>query len=104
MTKRSFSTDFKREAASLVLDQNYSVSEACTTMGVGRTAIRRWLDQLCHERAGNTPKSKSMTPEQQRIQELEAHIRELKSKYDTLIKALVIMITDLQGRQVWLPD
>ncbi|MCZ4320413.1 transposase, partial [Pseudomonas anguilliseptica] len=28
MTRRSFSTDFKLEAASLVLDQGYSIPEA----------------------------------------------------------------------------
>lgn len=33
MARRSFSTDFKHEAAALVLDQNYNVTEACAAMG-----------------------------------------------------------------------
>lgn len=40
--RRSFSTEFRREAASLVLDQGYSVAEACRSLDVGETALRRW--------------------------------------------------------------
>ena len=71
MTRKSYTTDFKREAASLVLDQGYSVRTACEAMDVGHTAMRRWVNQLRQEREGITPeKSKALTPEQQRIQEL----------------------------------
>ena len=52
MTRRSFSTDFKLEAAGLVLDQGYSIPEACKSMGVGPTALRRWVEQLRSERGG----------------------------------------------------
>ncbi|NRH27170.1 transposase, partial [Pseudomonas sp. MS19] len=48
MTKqrRTFSPEFKREAADLVLSQNYSVMEASRSLGIGETALRRWIDQL----------------------------------------------------------
>ncbi|WP_284450781.1 transposase, partial [Methylophaga thalassica] len=48
MTKqrRSFTPEFKLEAASLVVDQNYSVSEACKALDVGESALRRWVKQL----------------------------------------------------------
>lgn len=98
MARRSFSTAFKREAASLVLDQNYSVTEACTAMGVGPTAMRRWVEQLRQERAGNTPKSKAMTPEQQRIQELEARIRKIERENDILKKATALLMSDSLDR------
>lgn len=98
MARRSFSPAFKREAASLVLDQNYSVTEACTAMGVGPTAMRRWVEQLQQERAGNTPKSKAMTPEQQRIQELEARIRKIERENDILKKATALLMSDSLDR------
>ena len=48
-------------------------------MGVGPTALRRWVEQLRAERSGKTPeKSKAMTVDQQRIQELEATIRRIE--------------------------
>ncbi|MFA0926897.1 IS3 family transposase [Pseudomonas syringae pv. tagetis] len=80
MTKqrRSFSAEFKREAAGLVLDQGYSHIEASRSLGVVESALRRWVNQLQQERTGVTPQSKALTPEQQKIQELEARIARLE--------------------------
>nr|WP_321460891.1 IS3 family transposase [uncultured Vibrio sp.] len=76
--RRTFSAEFKMDAASLVLDQGYSVPEAARSMNVGETALRRWVDQLKIERGGTTPTAKALTPEQQKIQELEARISRLE--------------------------
>ncbi|WP_417535484.1 IS3 family transposase, partial [Methylophaga sp.] len=82
MTKqrRSFTPEFKLEAASLVVDQNYSIPEACRALDVGASAMRRWVKQLEAERGGVTPASKALTPEQQRIKELEARIKRLEQE------------------------
>lgn len=76
--RRTFSAEFKREAAALVLDQGYSHIEACRSLGVVDSVLRRWVKQLEAERQGVTPKSKALTPEQQKIQELEARINRLE--------------------------
>jgi len=96
MTKqrRTYSTEFKHEAASLVLDQGYSVSEASKSLGVGETALRRWVDQLKYERGGFTPEAKALTPEQQRIQELEARINRLEREKAILKKATALLMSD----------
>ncbi|UVM55431.1 IS3 family transposase [Pseudomonas sp. B21-012] len=80
MTKqrRSFTPEFKREAASLVLDQGYSHIEAARSLGLVESALRRWVNQHQEERNGVTPTSKALTPEQQKIQELEARINRLE--------------------------
>ena len=67
MTKKrsSYSTEFKNEAASLVVDKKYTITEACNAMDVGYTAMRRWVKQLKSERAGTTPTAKAFTDEQQ---------------------------------------
>jgi len=44
-----------REAADLVLKQNYSYIEASRSLGVGESALRRWVDQVQQERQGVTP-------------------------------------------------
>jgi len=44
--RHSFSTEFKHEAACQVLDQGYSVAEACRSLNAGETALRRWVNQL----------------------------------------------------------
>ncbi|MCA8048273.1 transposase, partial [Burkholderia arboris] len=43
MTKqrRSFSPEFKQQAACLVLDQGYSYTEASRSVGVGESVLRR---------------------------------------------------------------
>ncbi|END0093287.1 IS3 family transposase [Pseudomonas aeruginosa] len=76
--RRTFSAEFKREAAALVLDQGYSHIDACRSLGMVDSALRRWVKQLEAERQGVTPKSKALTPEQQKIQELEARINRLE--------------------------
>ena len=58
--RRSFSTEFKQEAASLVLDQGYSVPQASRSLDVGETALRRWVDQLRAE-DGNPKKDKGFS-------------------------------------------
>ncbi len=64
--RRTFSAEFKREAAALVLDQGYS----------------------------HIPKSKALTPEQQKIQELEARINRLEREKAILKKATALLMSD----------
>lgn len=64
-----------------MLSQNYSVIEASRSLGIGETALRRWIDQLQQERTGITQKSKALTPEQQKIQELEARVNRLERPF-----------------------
>ena len=92
--RRSFSAEFKLEAASLVLDQNYSFSEASRSLNIGETVLRRWVKQLEDERNGTTPSSKALTPEQQKIQELEARINRLEREKAILKKATALLMSE----------
>ncbi len=96
MTKqrRTFSPEFKREAADLVLKQNYSFTEASRSLSVGESALRPWVDQLQRERTGVTPQSKALTPEQQKIQELEARIARLEREKSILKKATALLMSE----------
>jgi len=85
--RRSFTPEFKQEAACLVLSQGYTVTEASRSLDVGENALRRWVKQLSEERADVTPKSKALTPEQQRIQELKARCERLEREKSILKKA-----------------
>ena len=92
--RRSFSQEFKLEAAQLVLDQGYSVPEASKALGVGESAVRRWVKQLRDERGGTTPSSKALTAEQQKIQELEARVNRLEREKSILKKATALLMSD----------
>ena len=96
MTKqrRTFSAEFKHEAADLVLKQNCSFIEASPSLSVSESVLRRWVDQLQQERTGVTPQSKALTPEQQKIQELEARIARLEREKSILKKATALLMPE----------
>jgi len=96
MTKkrRSFTAEFKLEAAQLVTLQGYSVAEASRSLGVSDVLLGRWVRQLKQENAGITPKSKALTPEQQRIKELEARIDRLEREKVILKKATALLMAE----------
>ena len=59
-TRRTFSPEFKLEAAQLVVDQGYSVVEAAKAMNVSKSAMDKWVRQLKQERQGITPKARRL--------------------------------------------
>ena len=96
MTKKNrptYSTEFKHEAASLVLDKNYSITEATRAMGVSNSALNRWVKQLESERAGKTPNSKAFTEDQRKVQELEARLKQIEWENDILKKATALLMS-----------
>jgi len=93
--KRTFTQEFKREAANLVVTEKYSIADACKAMGVSSSAMRKWVKQLEQEKSGTTPLAKAITPEQQEIQALKARIKRLEMETDILKKATALFGTDL---------
>lgn len=92
--RRTFSKEFKLEAACLILNQGYSLQEACRSSDVGETALRHWVQQLELERNGETPNAKALTPEQQKILELEARINRLEREKSILKKATALLMSE----------
>lgn len=81
-----------------MLRDGYSIAEACRSLDIGETALRRWIDQLEGERLGVTPKAKAFTDEQRRIQELEAQVRRLEQEKSILKKATALLMSDEMNR------
>ncbi len=93
--RRSFTPEFKLEAVSLVTEKGYSVTEACAALGIGPTALRRWIKQYQLEQDGITPAgAHALTPEQRQIQELQKRIQRLELEKDILKKATALLMTD----------
>lgn len=93
-TRRTFSPEFKLEAAKLVVDQGYTVRAACDAVGVGKSTMEYWVRQLRQERQGETPKASAITPEQRRIQELEKQLRRVEEEKEILKKATALLMSD----------
>ncbi|PPC75454.1 hypothetical protein C4K68_20480 [Pokkaliibacter plantistimulans] len=97
MSKRrqSFTPEFKLEAVALVTEIGYSVTEACQALGVGPTALRRWIKQVEHEQNGVVLSgSQALTPEQRQIQELQKRIQRLEMEKEILKKATALLMSD----------
>jgi transposase len=92
--RRTFSPEFKLEAAQLVVDQGYAVRAACDAVGVGKSTMEYWVRQLRQERQGETPKATALTPEQRRIQELEKQLRRVEEEKEILKKATALLMSD----------
>jgi len=91
--RRSFSREFKREAAGMVLDQGFSYREVCRQLDLRETGLRRWVEQLQFERDGGVPKE-ALTDEQKKIQELESRIHRLEREKAILKKATALLVSD----------
>jgi len=92
--KRTFSSDYKVAAVKLVTEQGYSVAQACLELGIGETALRRWIKQVQAEKQGYVlPGTKPLSPEQQRIRELEQRIKILEEDKEILKKATAIFMS-----------
>ncbi len=93
--RQSFTPEFKLEAVSLVNQKGYSISEACQALGIGPTALRRWIQQFEQEQHCITPVgSKALTAEQRQIQELQKRIQRLELEKDILKKVTALLMTD----------
>ena len=81
MMRKSYSSEFKLNAVSMVLDQNLPVPEICASLDIGPTALRRWVEQVRKERTGSTMLgTKAITADHKRIQELQALLRQKDRK------------------------
>ena len=97
MPRKSYPPEFKQETASLVLDQGYSRKAAAEAMGVGYTALDRWVRQLRQERSGETPeKGRAITDTQRQIQALKAQIKRLEREKTILKKATALLMDSCQ--------
>ena len=87
--RRNFDPSFKLEVVKMIKEQGLSVQHVCQSMSIGPTAVRRWLEQYDAEQSGQPGIGKPLTPEQQRIRQLEQENRQLRGDVDILKKASV---------------
>ena len=97
MTKqrKQFDTNLKLEVVRMIKEQGLSVQNVSQTMDIGPTAIRRWVAQYSAEQNGQPGIGKPLTPEQQRIRQLEKENRQLKDDVNILKKASAFFAREL---------
>jgi transposase len=85
--RRSFDTAYKLQVVKMIQEQGLRVTQVCQELKLGETAVRRWLKQVQSEQSGQPGIGKPLTPDQQRIRQLEQENRQLRSDNELLKKA-----------------
>ena len=93
--RREFDASFKLEVVRMVKDQGLSVGDVCRSMDLGET-VRRWMKQYTAELNGQAGIGRPLTPEQQRIRQLEAENRQLRMDKGVLKKASAFFARELK--------
>ena len=94
--RRAFDAAFKLQVVKMVRDQGLGVSQVCKDLDLVDSAVRRWLTQFDEEAAGRVGIGKPLTAEHQRIRQLEAENRQLKSDNELLKKASAFFAREIR--------
>ena len=100
MSRRNLTEEFKADAVQLVVAQGYSYSKACEAMGVGDTALRRWVAQWRTQQAEPPRTELEVMADRRRIRELEARVTELEREREILKKSTAFFV-EREQRSRW---
>ena len=93
-SRKRFSKECKLDAVSLVLEQDYTRSEAARSLGIDARMLGRWVKE--HQANGGEAfrGNGKLTPEQEEIRELKARVKRLEMERDVLKKATVFFAAE----------
>jgi len=95
MTRRKkYSKEFKLDAVSLVLEQEYTKSEAARNLGINPNMLGRWIKQFESEDGQSFRGNGKLSPEQEQIRELKNQVKRLELEKEILKKATVFFAAE----------
>ncbi len=86
-TRKKYSKEFKLDAVSLVLEQDYSRAEAARNLGINAQMLSRWVKEYQADEGHSFRGNGKRTPEQEEIKRLKAQVRRLEMEREVLKKA-----------------
>lgn len=95
-TRRTFDAAFKLQVVKMIREQNLSVGQVCRDQSLDDSSVRRWLAQYDADSLGQPGIGKPLTPEQQRIRELERENQRLREDVSFLKKASAFFARELK--------
>ena len=94
--RRKMEPAFKLQVMKMIRDSGLTVPQVCKDLDLTDSAVRGWLKQFDEEVAGRPGAGIPLTPDQQRIRQLEAENRQLRSDCDLLKKASAFFARELK--------
>jgi transposase len=83
--RRSFTPEYKEEAAKLVIETSRPIAESARDIGINEQTLRNWVNAYRKAHAGEEPPLS--VSERAELRELKEEVRELRLKSEFLGKA-----------------
>jgi transposase len=97
ITRKKYSKEFKLDAISLVLNQQYTRSEAARSLEVNPNLLTRWIKEYEQDNDGQAFRGNGkLTPEQEEIRQLKAKVRQLEMDKNILKEATVFFAKEIK--------
>ena len=90
--RRSFTPEFKEEAAKLVVESGRPVESVAREVGVNEQTLRNWVNDYRIKHAADEPPL--TVTERARLRELEKEVRELRLEKEFLGKAAAFFASE----------
>ena len=95
--RKKYTKEFKLDAISLVLNQQYTRSEAARSLEVNPNLITRWIKEYEQDNDGQAFRGNGkLTPEQEEIRQLKAKVRQLEMDKNILKEATVFFAKEIK--------
>ena len=92
--RKKYSKEFKLDAVSLVIDQNYTRAEASKNLGINPNMLGRWVKEADTDDGHAFRGNGRLTPEQEEIRTLKSQVKRLQMERDILKKATVFFAAE----------
>ena len=94
--RKKYSKEFKLDAVSLILEQDYSRAEAARSLGLNSNMLGRWVAEHRDGDGQAFRGNGKLTLEQEEIRRLNLQVKTLKMEKEILKKATVFFAKEMQ--------
>ena len=88
--RRSYDSEFKREAVKLVVEGGRVASEVAKGLGINDNVIYRWIKQYREDPENAFPGKGKLKPEDEELRRLRRELADVKEERDILKKVVGI--------------
>ena len=92
--RREYTDDFKRDAVHLVTEQGYGVTEACHSLGISTSLLRRWRLQFDPPESTGREFSVLSSPEREELERLRREVKRLQMERAILKKTVTFFANE----------
>ena len=93
--RKIYSKEFKLDAVSLVLEQDYARTDAAKSLGINANMLGRWVKEHQADDDGQAFRGNGkLSPDQEENRKLKARVKRLEMEKDILKKATVFFAAE----------